>query len=112
MKKLGRRCCLYRHFDAEGRLLYVGVSTSLIRRLEQHGRYAHWFSSIAKITIQHFANEREALAAELDAIRTEEPMYNIQHTDVGYIGPELTDEQIAAENAKLEALFATWGETC
>jgi excinuclease UvrABC nuclease subunit len=69
--------CLYRHFDAEGVLLYVGVSLSVIHRLAGHRSRSRWFRQIARITVEWFANRGEALEAERLAIREEKPLYNI-----------------------------------
>lgn len=68
---------LYRHFDADGNLLYVGVSISSLRRLSQHKLNSHWFDKIANVTIQKFSSRFAALTAETNAIREEKPLYNI-----------------------------------
>lgn len=70
------RTSLYRHFNASGQLLYVGIATCHIRRIEQHRTTAPWFWDIAEIRIEHFPSRQEALAAESLAIRTEGPMHN------------------------------------
>jgi hypothetical protein len=67
---------LYRHFDASGRLLYVGVSTNSIRRLKQHQR-SHWFLDIARVEIEHFTNRKKAETEEARAIATEKPLHNV-----------------------------------
>jgi predicted GIY-YIG superfamily endonuclease len=71
------RTALYRHFDEDGALLYVGVSLSALARLGQHQANAHWFGCIANVTIQWFETRSEAMEAELAAIRSERPKYNI-----------------------------------
>jgi DNA-binding MarR family transcriptional regulator len=67
---------LYRHFDSEGILLYVGVSLSQLNRLQQHSRNAKWFDKITSVTIEHFETRELALEAEAIAIMEEEPLYN------------------------------------
>jgi excinuclease UvrABC nuclease subunit len=67
---------LYRHFDAGGRLLYVGISLSALKRLSQHRKAAHWFASIANVTIETFPSRQKAVAAENLAIKTENPKWN------------------------------------
>lgn len=69
---------LYRHFDATGQLLYVGISLSAIHRLQQHKRTAHWASQIANVTIEPHPTRAAALAAEREAIRQENPAHNVQ----------------------------------
>jgi hypothetical protein len=70
---------LYRHYDANGRLLYVGISRLALRRLEQHSE-SPWFHSIARVTIKHFDTWKAVRAAETAAIATEWPQHNVaQH---------------------------------
>jgi hypothetical protein len=69
---------LYRHFDKEGILLYVGISYNALTRLNQHKRTALWFKDIVNVTIEQFETRKEVEEAELIAIRTEKPKYNIQ----------------------------------
>jgi hypothetical protein len=68
---------LYRHFDKDGVLLYVGISLSAIKRLGEHKDCSHWFNSIARVDIQQFPTRQAALAAERIAISTEMPKHNI-----------------------------------
>ena len=67
---------LYRHFDDEGNLLYVGISLSAIYRLKQH-RNSHWSDKIARVDITHYQSRAEAMRAEILAIESEMPLYNI-----------------------------------
>lgn len=66
---------LYRHFDGDGNLLYVGISLSAIARLGQH-KTSHWFNQIATVTIEKFDSRDDALDAEFLAIKTENPLHN------------------------------------
>jgi len=68
---------LYRHFDKDGRLLYVGISLHAILRLTQHRADSHWFDDIATTTIKKFKSKDDAIRAEVRAIRHEKPLYNI-----------------------------------
>lgn len=69
---------LYRHFDAHGSLLYVGISLSALTRLGQHRANSHWFSQICTIQVEHFPDFESARTAELNAIRSETPLYNVE----------------------------------
>jgi hypothetical protein len=73
------KCALYRWFDSKGRLLYVGMSLSLIVRQSGHKRSAPWFKQIASQTVEWYPDEPTAHAAEIAAIRSENPKYNKQH---------------------------------
>ena len=75
------KCHLYRHYDAKGALLYVGISLSALARLGQHKQCSHWFDQIAAITIEHFATRADALLAESEAIRKERPLYNVAQSN-------------------------------
>jgi excinuclease UvrABC nuclease subunit len=68
---------LYRHYDADDQLLYIGVSSNTKTRLTQHpGR---WRKTVARTEITEFNDRLEAAAAEAEAIRTEKPKFNITH---------------------------------
>jgi predicted DNA-binding transcriptional regulator AlpA len=73
-----RFTALYRHFNKEGRLLYVGVSLTAIKRLVEHRNGCAWYRQIARIEVEWFDTRDEALAAEAEAIRTEKPRHNSQ----------------------------------
>lgn len=68
---------LYRHFDAQGRLLYVGISLSTVARLTQHRNSSDWYSQISRVEIQKFDTRSEAEGAEWEAIQKEKPIHNI-----------------------------------
>ncbi len=67
---------LYRHIDAGGSLLYVGVTSDTERRLYQHKLYSPWAEDIADIKVECFPTREDALAAERKAIETERPRFN------------------------------------
>lgn len=67
---------LYRPFDAQGRLLYVGVSEGLFLRLGQHRAESAWAPFAVNITLERFDDRLAALEAELHAIRAEDPVFN------------------------------------
>jgi excinuclease UvrABC nuclease subunit len=68
---------LYRHFDGQGTLLYVGISASAVRRLTDHKTQSAWFSLIA-VKVEHFPTRTAARKAEITAITKERPLYNIK----------------------------------
>ena len=70
---------LYRHFNAAGELLYVGISLSALGRLGQHRTNARWYSTVAAVTIETFPTRAEAAEAEHKAIREERPRHNTAH---------------------------------
>lgn len=71
------KCALYRHFDAEGALLYVGISLRPFTRTSQHVSLAPWADQIANVKIEYFPTRSEAMAAEARAVQEENPLHNI-----------------------------------
>jgi len=72
-----RRTALYRHFDADGQLLYVGISLSAVQRLGQHKHNASWFEKIVRIEIEWWPFRDLAEQAEAAAIWHERPAWNV-----------------------------------
>jgi predicted GIY-YIG superfamily endonuclease len=68
---------VYRLFDADDRLLYVGCSGDLNKRLRDHRCKTDWFPAVARTTVEAFPTREEALAAELEAIHSEAPAHNM-----------------------------------
>lgn len=67
---------LYRAYDDAGRLLYVGIAGSPFARLGQHNG-AGWTRHAVSITLERHEDREAAAAAELAAIRTEDPVWNM-----------------------------------
>jgi uncharacterized protein YlzI (FlbEa/FlbD family) len=68
---------VYRCFDADGSLLYVGVSLHAATRFGQHRQAHEWWSDVATIRVETFPTRREALDREAEAIREEAPHHNV-----------------------------------
>lgn len=73
---------VYRIYDAEDGLLYVGITGGNVKRLHQHRRDKPWWESAARIELVHFATREEAMRAEREAIQTERPVHNIHHAEL------------------------------
>ncbi len=73
---------LYRFYDADDQLLYAGISGRLHVRWREHARdYAtKWWPEVRSNSVEWFLTRPEALRAEREAIRAEEPLHNIMHT--------------------------------
>lgn len=89
LRLLDKPTALYRHFAADGTLLYVGIALSAIVRLKAH-RGSEWFDQVTMVTIERFPNREAALKAECDAVYKERPAHNIQLRIKGdpYVPPE------------------------
>jgi excinuclease UvrABC nuclease subunit len=64
---------LYRFFDKDGRLFYIGVSLSAVIRLAQHVQGSHWVHHACQVIWETLPNRYAALKAEKDAIQAERP---------------------------------------
>jgi hypothetical protein len=73
----GTRCALYRHYDDDGVLLYVGISDRPVQRGKSHARHASWVQFAARIDAIWLANRTAAEEAEVTAIRVEQPVFNV-----------------------------------
>lgn len=71
-----RPCDLYRAFDDNGVLLYVGVSYICEARLRNHALVSDWFKRAKKFDVMRYPDRQSALAAERKAITTENPLCN------------------------------------
>lgn len=70
---------VYRCFDDAGRLLYVGSTITSVRtRLAVHEKDAPWWPAVADVRVEQFTHELAARAAEVRAIRTENPAHNVK----------------------------------
>lgn len=70
---------LYRFFDANDQLLYVGITSNPVSRWDNHSRTKRNWQQAIRATLEHFASRDKALDAEAVAIRTERPLWNIQY---------------------------------
>ena len=69
---------LYRFFDAEGALLYIGVTYDVQIRAVRHKCKSEWFSEAHHMSVECVGtHKRIAWAAEKEAINFERPKYNI-----------------------------------
>jgi hypothetical protein len=73
---------LYRHYDDQGNLLYVGMSLNAINRLSQHKAASHWYCDIARVDIERHESKGAVLLAENEAILNENPMHNLKRPTV------------------------------
>jgi hypothetical protein len=67
---------LYRHYDAAGRLLYVGISNHPIRRAQQHRINSKWVRESVRMTTEWLPDAVSAALAELEVIKNEKPLHN------------------------------------
>lgn len=84
---------VYRQFDADGVLLYVGETGNPKQRQQNHRSSSAWGASIARTELVECENRDAARLLEAETIRSERPLYNSRHNPDG-----------AAARARLAAL--------
>ena len=74
--KYGTEPSVYRYFDADDFLLYIGSTVNFGMRHYQHSMSAEWWNEAARWTVDPYPSEFQARAAERQAIATEHPIHN------------------------------------
>ena len=97
---------LYRAFNAEGDVIYIGISSRITQRTRAHDLGSHWFDDVVRIELEHHPTREEALAAEATAIGTEKPRHNVCHQRPSKVAPEvkLTSAKMLAKSMVEEVL--------
>lgn len=80
------RTALYRLYDANDVLLYIGISRAPDWRMKGHLLDKEWFHLVARRTVQWYSSRSAALAAEAAATAAEKPVHDsswrrTNHTD-------------------------------
>lgn len=78
MPATGRRCAVYRVFDAQDSLLYIGISYEPGCRMKEHRIWSPWFPDMDHYSTEWFTDRKKAREAEILAIQTEKPAWNIE----------------------------------
>lgn len=75
----GMTTALYRRYDADDNLLYVGISDNPRRRGARHRKRSSWAAFAVRAGVEWFPSREAAEAAERAAIETESPLFNDRH---------------------------------
>lgn len=68
---------LYRLFDTDDHLLYIGITCNPPQRWERHRSTKSWWKRVVRKEMTAYPDRSAALTAEAEAIRTERPVHNI-----------------------------------
>ncbi len=82
--KLGQQVwpeALYRWFDWDDRLLYVGITRDMAGRQESHSRRSSWGRFAARCTVERYPDREMVEAVERWAIEREQPLFNHVYND-------------------------------
>jgi predicted GIY-YIG superfamily endonuclease len=72
---------VYRAYDANDGLLYIGSAKNAASRISAHKRSAPWRHLVARWAVEEYPNIRAARKAEREAIRAESPEWNLAGVD-------------------------------
>lgn len=75
----GMTQALYRYFDIEGRLLYLGFTERPNIRFVTHASKSPWIIFAVRVEIRWYPSRATAESAERTAIRIERPVFNRVH---------------------------------
>jgi hypothetical protein len=70
---------MYRFFDRDGALVYVGSTDNFVARRRHHQQRSAWWPEVAHEHVERFDELDDARSAEISAIRTEHPRRNKRH---------------------------------
>lgn len=95
---------VYRMFNSDGAVIYVGITNNLRARLRQHAGDKSWYGEVSRIESRAFDTRTEALEVEATLIRELTPRYNVAGNSLHAIeehvkyllsqAPPLTDVQL------------------
>lgn len=88
---------VYRVYGRHCRLLYIGCTIDLDKRLGEH-RNKPWISEVVRVASEVFPNRAAAHEAERNAIRTECPRHNQTSMNPGAFGEGTYDREIKVRN--------------
>jgi predicted GIY-YIG superfamily endonuclease len=72
---------LYRAYDHAGRLLYIGITYCIYGRIKAHRRTSAWYRDVQSWSVAELpAGWYTAHRAEIEAIKTEDPIHNVAHS--------------------------------
>lgn len=102
-----RPTCLYRFYDAEDQLLYVGITLHLPQRWASHAHDKSWWAEVARCTVEHHPDRISAGAAELTAIAAEHPRHNIvgRRRVESSTPPKVSDREPRNSKPRFDAAF-------
>lgn len=103
---------LYRYFDKDNRLLYVGISSSFFDRNNTHAMQSSWIHQAAKVTIEWYETRSEVESQEIYAIQNEHPLHNKAHSVLPFLAhlneiefKKLNDDFHLAISEKIDLLI-------
>ena len=94
---------VYKFYNSNNELLYVGITNSMKLRLKQHKQDKEWFTEIKKICVSDKMTRNEAHIYEIYYIANENPKYNVDYINggkVSFMMGELSFKEYKKEKRK------------
>ncbi|MCT9092888.1 GIY-YIG nuclease family protein [Streptomyces sp. ASQP_92] len=110
MPEPAERTALYRLYDVNDRLLYVGITANPKARWSAHSRDKHWWPEVARKAIEWFETRKSAERIEKIEVEEERPRYN-KVFNGSERRMELHNEGVARAAAEARALAALEPDT-
>lgn len=70
---------VYRYYDRDGVLLYVGITSRGPERNREHFKSKEWWRFVFRQDVSHYASRREAEEHERNLIQRYQPPFNVVH---------------------------------
>ena len=75
---MSERTAVYRFYDKDDVLLYVGATKNFDQRRSTHARTAKWWSAVVRHEVEWYNSQLDALITEAKLIRELRPLHNVQ----------------------------------
>lgn len=95
-----KRTALYRLFDSNGQLLYIGITYQPEARWKAHAATKAWWPDVARKSMEWHDTRPIAEAAEVAAIRAELPLHNVDDSPIAPRPRSLTPDEMTASELK------------
>ena len=92
---MSNHTALYRLYDSDDQLLYIGITTYPPKRFVEHERDKPWWPQVARRDVEWIESRTQAETAERCAIAAEGPKYNRIHNIGHPIAAEMSSESVA-----------------
>ena len=99
---------LYRFYNCDGELLYIGITNNPWRRFSQHRQDKDWWHEVVNICQQSFKTLDALKAAEKRAIERENPRHNKQFVRGGLNTPQPIEH--GSNTSLVGKFFHSWRE--
>lgn len=70
---------LYKMYDCDDELVYVGITTKDFTRIREHARLREWWTRVVSIDLEHFSTFDDASVRERELVAALSPEQNKQH---------------------------------